>query len=94
MGGVQCLSRAGAVSGFGRFLVGAARASGSISGLGFDVSESETAFAIQPGAGVDFHLTDTVSARVMFDYRRIFFEGEGNNEIRVAAGLVFGFGSR
>ena len=34
------------------------------------------------------------AGRVMVDYRRIFADGEDANEIRVAAGIVVGFGSR
>ncbi len=96
LAGVRFGGRSGAVTSFGQFLVGAARASASTSGLGFEESGSHTEFAIQPGAGVDIHLTEAVAARVIFDYRRISFEFEGGarNEIRVAAGIVVGFGSR
>ena len=33
-----------------------------------------------------------VAARAMFDYRRIFFEDAGTNEIRFAVGIVVGLG--
>ena len=95
LAGARFSSRAGAVTPFGQVLVGAAKASGRLGGfVGFEERASETAFAAQPGGGVDIHLTEAIAARVMFDYRRIFFEGEANDEIRVAAGIVFGFGSQ
>ena len=56
-------------------------------------------FVIQPGAGVDIRLTDRLAARVQGDWRRIFSADKAlgivdSNQIRIAAGIVVGFGSR
>jgi opacity protein-like surface antigen len=75
---------------FGQFLVGAARASAGVLG----VSESNTAFAFQPGAGVDIALTEKVGVRVQGDYRAIRDEGQTTSEFRFAVGVVFGVGAR
>jgi opacity protein-like surface antigen len=78
------------VTPYGQFLVGAARASGSILGE----SESTTELAIQPGAGVDFWVRPRLGIRVGGDYRRILVEEAGSNEFRFHAGIVLSGGSR
>lgn len=72
-------------------LFGAARAAAEASVLGVSVSDSATEFAVQPGGGIDVHLTDRLSARVEGDWRRIVTGDEAGNEVRVAAGMVYGF---
>ena len=66
---------------------------------GFDATTTDTKFAFQPGGGVTFLLTDHVSVRGSFDYRRIVFTdadefAEDNSQIRAIAGVVFGWGAR
>jgi hypothetical protein len=56
--------------------------------------DSENAFSIQPGAGVDFKLTRNAGIRVQGDYRSSRAQGESINEFRFAVGGVFGFGRR
>ena len=92
LGGVRLRRRVGAVSPFAQFLVGGARATATLSGFGTEASQSETGFVIQPGGGVDFPLSDAISARALFDYRRISFADQRTNQIRVAVGVVVGFG--
>lgn len=97
MGGVRYYRRLARVTPFAQFFLGAARLSAESTFLGFTESESETEFAIQPGAGIDIRLTDRLAARLQGDWRRIFFaEGfsDDSNEFRFAVGLVVGLGSR
>ena len=93
MGGVR-VAAPGTVRPFFQFLAGVARATATIDVVGFQVDDSLTEFAIQPGGGVDIFLTDGLAVRLMVDYRRIFAEDEDGNEIRAAAGIVVGLGSR
>ncbi len=92
LGGLRVRRNVGPLSPFAQILGGGARAKATLTGFGTEVTESETALAIQPGGGVDVPLTDQVAARVTLDYRRIFFEGQGTNQIRVAVGIVVGLG--
>lgn len=94
MAGPRYSRHGGTIEPFAQVLFGGARASASLDILGVSGSDSETAFAVQPGAGVDVTLTDSLSGRLMVDYRRIFFEGEATNEVRVGVGIVVGFGRR
>lgn len=75
---------------FGQILVGAARASGGA----FGISASRTAFAIQPGGGVDIAVSPNVGIRLQGDYRAIRDEGETSNEFRFAVGVLFRLGRR
>jgi len=93
LGGVRVGASAGPVIPFAQVLVGGARAKVTLRGFGERESSSETAFALQPGGGVDIPFAENVSARAMVDYRRIFFHDDsGANEVRVAVGIVVGFG--
>lgn len=75
---------------FGQVLVGTGRGTGSALGI----SRSTTAFAIQPGGGVDIAVRPNVAIRLQGDYRALRDEGETFGEFRFAAGVVFGFGMR
>lgn len=75
---------------FGQVLVGAARTIGTVIGI----SRSTTAFAIQPGGGVDIGVGPRVAIRLQGDYRLLRDEGETFSEFRFAVGAVFGFGAR
>jgi hypothetical protein len=70
----------GSYTPFAQVLVGAWRCCDG------DISE----FALQPGFGVDFETGKGFAVRGQIDYRRVFFEGEGENHVRVSAGVVFG----
>ena len=74
----------------GKVLVGTGRATGSALGI----SRSTTAFAVQPGGGVDIAVRRNVAIRLQGDYRALRDEGETFGEFRFAAGVVFGFGMR
>lgn len=56
--------------------------------------DSITKFALQPGVGLDFRVSDGLAVRIGGDYRLIFFEGEKGKQWRATAGLVFRSGSR
>jgi hypothetical protein len=88
LGGVKFQSREASFTPFAQALLGAAVAGVSFAGE----SESTTAFAVQPGAGIDFRLNDSLSMRLQGDYRFITSEGESSNEFRFAVGIVFPFG--
>lgn len=97
LGGARFGMEAGPIRPFGQMLVGLAMSEMDVSGTGFEPhSASDQAFAIQPGGGVDIPLTESVAARAMVDYRRIYFGDDtgvgGVNQMRVAVGLVIGFG--
>ena len=90
LGGIRVRREHRAATPFVQVLAGMARAAGSSEGA----SESDSAFALQPGGGVDFRVTDRFAVRVQGDYRYIA-EGRAQlHEFRAAAGLVFGLGSR
>lgn len=56
--------------------------------------DSLTKFALQPGVGLDFRVSDGIALRVGGDYRLIFFEDEKGKQWGATAGLVFRSGSR
>jgi len=95
MGGVRLSSRSNArVVPFGQVLFGVARGSFGASVFGESIGdESSTEFALQPGGGVNFMVSDAFGVRVAADYRRIAVD-EGSNEFRVAVGAVVSFGRR
>ena len=84
-GGVRVFSTMNPmVTPFGQVLLG-----GSTAGVG---GSSVNAFSVQPGGGVDIKVTTSVGVRIAADYRRVFFSdtnGGGENDVRVALGLVF-----
>lgn len=78
------------VTPFAQLLVGAARLSGDVLGIG----DSSTEFALQPGGGVDIWLSSRAGIRVGADYRRVFVEDDGINEFRFHVGVVVSGGRR
>ena len=92
LAGVRLRLERGPVVPFVQLLAGGARGRATLSGLGAESSESATGLAIQPGGGVDVLLNDRMAARATFDYRRISFESQTTNQIRVAVGVVMGIG--
>lgn len=89
MGGLRARTESGSMVPFAQVLAGVARAKVSFLGESEDGSD----FAIQPGGGVDFRVTERFGVRVQGDYRIITGE-ESVNEFRFAVGGVLGFGSR
>ena len=73
MGGVRYYRRLANVTPFAQFLLGGGHLSAETSFLGFSESDSQTEFAIQPGAGIDIHLTDRFAARFQDDWAQILF---------------------
>jgi hypothetical protein len=77
---------------YAQVLVGAAIARSSIEGPGFDESDTETSFMVQPGVGVTFVAGDGWGLFGQVDYRRTFFdepddvEDSVNNQFRVFVG--------
>ena len=59
-------------------------------GIGADSSGGSTDMLINFGGGVDFLPRQTwpVMVRVILDYKRIFFENDGANLVRLSAGVV------
>lgn len=100
MGGPRLFLKRGRLVPFAQVLVGAVhlRTKADISFPEFSGSQrdSETEFAIQPGAGVTFLVTNNLGIRGAVDYRRIMIndEEDGTNEVRCMAGFVFGWGAR
>ena len=101
MGGPRFYFKRGRMVPFAQFMAGAAHlrwnATEPIGAL--DSRDTDTKFAFQPGAGVTVLLTQHVSVRGAVDYRRIVFTDddefdEDNSQIRVSAGMVFGWGAR
>lgn len=86
LAGPRVSVRTSRVTPWAQFLVGAAR------GTVEDVSE--TRFAMQPGGGLDFWLTQRVGIRGGVDYRAIYFEDEWEGDSHVHIGLVIGLGER
>lgn len=88
LGGIRIRREHRAVTPFAQVLAGMARAAVSSP----DGGESDYAFALQPGGGVDIRITDRLAVRVQGDYRFISEERAQFRELRVAAGLAFGLG--
>jgi hypothetical protein len=73
---------------FAHVLVGVAHA--SVDSFGDKMSVN--GFLVQPGGGVDVMLMRSLSLRVGADARRLWFEGEGENQFRMNFGAVVPFG--
>jgi opacity protein-like surface antigen len=71
---------------FAQVLIGFGKASGTVSGSGFNLGGSDTSFAFQLGGGVNVMASNRWGVRLGVDYRRI-----SENEIRFAFGIVFPF---
>lgn len=100
MGGPRFFMKRGRIVPFAQVLAGAAHFRFSMTGAATpDADGSDTQFAVQPGGGVTVLLTQNVGVRGAVDYRRIVFTGddedpEDDSQIRVIAGVVFGWGAR
>ncbi|MFI5179692.1 MAG: outer membrane beta-barrel protein [Vicinamibacterales bacterium] len=88
MAGGRASARIGPLTEFGQVLVGAVRGRGSE----FGVSVSNTGFALQPGAGLDWPFGHRLAARLELDFRTINASGDGRDrahQIRAIAALVY-----
>jgi opacity protein-like surface antigen len=98
MGGVRVAARTHPkVVPFGQVLLGAARVSGGVTASGpavsvIEATDSDTRFALQIGGGVNLMTSGNFGVRLGVDYRRIFVSDAGENEFRVAAGVVIPIG--
>ncbi len=106
LGGVRYGRRTGAVRPFVQVLAGGARISAAfeVEDIPLDVSLSTTVWAMQPGGGADFLISERVAVRLKADYR--YLGGQSSaaadtedisigfdafNAVRVGAGLVVAF---
>jgi hypothetical protein len=77
---------------FAQVLIGAEVLRASVEAAGFDESETETSFMVQPGVGVNFVVADGFGIVGQVDYRRTFFdepddvEDSVNNQFRIFIG--------
>jgi hypothetical protein len=87
LGGVRAEARLGRFTEFGQVLAGVVLGSAT----GFGITSTNTAFGLQPGAGLDYPLGARVAGRVQADVR--FISGGSNDstpghEIRFLVGVV------
>jgi opacity protein-like surface antigen len=87
-GGVRAQARIGRLTEFGQLAAGVVLGSAT----GFGVTDTNTAFGLQPGAGLDYPLSARVAGRAQVDVR--FISGGSNesspgHEFRVLVGLAF-----
>ena len=88
MAGARASARIGRLTEFAQVLAGVVRGSGT----SFGFTETTTVLGLQPGVGVNYPLSQTLSARAQLDARFIRSQPNGNNasyEYRVSAGLVY-----
>jgi opacity protein-like surface antigen len=87
LGGARASASLGPFREFGQVLAGAVLGSGT----GFGVTSTDTAFGVQPGAGLDYPITARVAARAEVDGRFIRSRSSGStpaHEIRLLVGVV------
>jgi hypothetical protein len=75
---------------FVQVLAGGVHTSAELTSNGITVDDSDNAFMLQPGAGVIVPLGPGWGVVGQVDYRRVFFEEEGDNEWRLVLGIHFG----
>ena len=88
MGGGRAFARIGRLTEFAQLLAGVVRGSGTV----FGSTETNTVFAYQPGAGVDYPLTDRLAGRAQLDVRVVRNNSggiEGGHAFRFCASLVY-----
>ena len=86
--GARAGARIGRLAEFAQLLAGVVRGSGTA----FGFPEATNAFALQPGAGVDYPIARRLAARGQIDVRFIRNKPNGNEagyEYRFAAALVY-----
>lgn len=80
-GGVRWSGAGDRVTPFAQLLAGIQISSGD--------TDSDTAFMLQPGAGIHMPLSDRVGISAQVDYRPVFYEEEVANEFRFVIGARF-----
>jgi len=88
VGGGRVHARLGRATEFAQLLAGVVRGSGTA----FGFTDTTNAFAVQPGAGLDYPLSDRLAARGQLDVRFIRNQPEGNEagyEYRFSASVVY-----
>ena len=93
LGGVRAQARLGRLTEFGQLAAGVVLGSAT----GFGVTDTNTAFGLQPGAGLDYPLSARVAGRAQVDVR--FISGGSNesspgHEFRLLVGVVLKLASR
>lgn len=91
LGGARFMDRHGKVSLFAQGLAGVTRQ------IIVCCYRPATGFTVQPGGGIDVHVSSRTSIRGHVDYRFIFanFDERGYTRgIRLSLGVAFGFGAR
>ena len=88
MAGGRVSARLGRLTEFGQMLAGVVRGSGTA----FGFTHATNAFTLQPGAGLDYPLSERFAARAQIDARFIQNQPDGNEagyEYRFSAALVY-----
>jgi hypothetical protein len=88
MGGLRLSARLGRITEFGQVLAGVVHTSGSA----FGSTTSGQSIGVQPGAGIDYPLARTWSARAELDIRLIASQPgttNGGHQYRFVAALVY-----
>ena len=88
LGGLRLSARLGRITEFGQVLAGVVRTSGSA----FGSTTSGQSLGVQPGAGIDYPLAPTWSARAELDLRLIAAQADaqnGGHQYRFVAALVY-----
>ena len=88
VGGGRVHAKLGRATEFAQLLAGIVRGSGT----SFGFTDTTTAFALQPGVGLDYPLGDRLAARGQLDVRFIRNQPEGNEagyEYRFSAAVVY-----
>lgn len=87
-GGIRFAGSGTGASPFGQFLIGTARSAQGISGIG---SFSTTGLVMQPGAGVDIPLSESVALRAQGDFALFRADGVTDHAFRLAFSAAFRF---
>lgn len=88
VGGGRVHAKLGRATEFAQLLAGIVRGSGTA----FGFTDTTTAFALQPGVGLDYPLSDRLAARGQLDVRFIRNQPEGNEagyEYRFSVAVVY-----
>ena len=95
MAGPSATIRRGKLAPFAHALFGVVRTTESITVLRVKISETEDAFGMQFGGGVDVELTKKLSLRLFQgDYRIAKAGGKSQNSARFSAGIVLRAGKK
>jgi hypothetical protein len=90
-GGIRYASDTPGWSPYVQFLVGMQHDSFSVDVASNNLFDfSDNTLMIQPGAGITFPITRTVGIFGQADYRRIFYEGQGETDYRFVVGVRIG----